>query len=147
MGAEDQDPQANTETKIQSRDRTLSQTVRSYYEGSFPHDFLSGLGAVNFGDRIIIFGASLLLSVLPLIIVLSAYANHHIDDDIAQHLGLSAQGDRVVEGLFKSSVSSFNLSILIGLLLSLAGTIAVARSVQVIYERAFDQLPSSDGGT
>jgi len=139
----DQDPRANNETKSRSRYQTLNQTVRSRYEGSFPHELLSGLGAVNFGDRIIIFGASLLLSVLPLIIVLSAYAGHHIEDDIAQHLGLSATGDRIVEGLFKSSVSSFNLAILISLLLSLAGTVAVARSVQVIYERAFDQPPAT----
>jgi membrane protein len=131
----------NKEAKSRSRYQTFRQTVRSRYEGSFPHELLSGLGAVNFGDRIIIFGASLLISVLPLIIVLSAYAGHHIEDDIAQHLGLSAKGDRIVEGLFKSSVSSFNLAILISLLLSLAGTVAVARSVQVIYERAYDQPP------
>jgi hypothetical protein len=55
---------------------------------------------VDLGDRILIFGACLLLSVLPLIIVLSAYASHRIDDDIATHLGLGAQGDPIVEGLF-----------------------------------------------
>jgi membrane protein len=87
----------------------------------------------------------MLLSVLPLIIVLSAYANHRIDDDIATHLGLSAQGDRVVEGLFTTSNSSFNLSILAGLLLSFAGTIAVARSVEMIYERAFERPPLPRG--
>src|SRR3974377_1211955 len=109
------------------------------YAGSFVQELISGLGDVDFGDRIIIFGASLLLSVLPLIIVLSAYASHRIQDDIAQHLGLSQQGAKIVEGLFHASVSSFNVAILIGLLLSFAGTIAVARSVQVIYERAFKQ--------
>ena len=98
---------------------------------------------MDFGDRIIIFGACLLVSVLPLIIVLSAYASHRIDDDIARHLGLSAQGDRIVEGLFTASNTSFNLAVLVGLLLSFAGTIAVARSVEVIYERAFDYPPLS----
>ena len=43
----------------------------------------------------LIFGASMLLSVLPLIIVLSTYASHRVQDDIARHLGLSAQGVRV----------------------------------------------------
>jgi membrane protein len=110
-------------------------------------DLAKGLGAVDFGDRIIIFGACLLLSVLPLIIVLSAYAGHQIEDDIARHLGLSAQGDRIVEGLFKASVTSFNLAIFVGLLMSFFGTIAVARSVEVIYERAFGYppLPRSQG--
>jgi membrane protein len=100
---------------------------------------------VDFGNQILIFGSCMLLSVLPLIIVLSTYASHRIQDDIARHLGLSAQGTRVVDGLFKASSSSFNLAVLIGLLLSLAGTIAVGRSVEMIYERAFDQPPLSRG--
>jgi membrane protein len=118
---------------------------RSRYEGSFAQDLVKGLGAVDFGDRILVFGASMLLSVLPLIIVLSAYASHRIDDDIATHLGLSAQGDRIVEGLFHASNSSFHLAALVGLLLALAGTIAVARSVEVIYERAFRHPPLTWG--
>jgi hypothetical protein len=72
---------------------------RARYQGSFAQDFVKSLGAVDFGNQIIIFGACLLLSVLPLIIVLSAYASHRIQDDIARHLGLSAQGTRVVDGL------------------------------------------------
>jgi membrane protein len=118
---------------------------RGRYQGSFAHDFVKALGAVDFGDQIIIFGASLLLSVLPLIIVLSTYASHRIQDDIARHLGLSAQGTRVVDGLFKASAASLNLAVLLGLLLSLAGTIVVGRSVEMIYERAFDQPPLSRG--
>lgn len=143
MDVSDHEPDQNPDPrhKIGAEYQALTERARPRYERSFAHDLFRGLGAVDFGDRIIIFGASLLLSVLPLIIVLSAYASHHIEDDIAQHLGLSAQGDRIVEGLFKSSVSSFNLAILIGLLLSLAGTIAVARSVQVAYERAYDETP------
>jgi membrane protein len=96
---------------------------------------------VDFADRILIFGASLLLSVLPLIIVLSAFAGHQIDDDIATHLGLSTQGDRVVENLFRASVTGFDLAVFVSLLLAFAGTIAVARSVEVIYERAFELPP------
>jgi membrane protein len=134
-----QEPDKSEKTK--PRYQKLWAAWRARYEGSFAQDLLGGLGAVDFGDRIIIFGACLLLSVLPLIIVLSAFASHRIQDDIARHLGLSAQGTRVVEGLFKASVTSFNLAIFVGLLLSFAGTIAVARSVEVIYERAFDYPP------
>jgi membrane protein len=130
-----------------SRYHELLAGVRSRYERSFAQDVMSGLNAVDFGDRIIIFGASMLLSVLPLVIVLSALASHRIQDDIAHHLGLSGQGSRVIEGLFKASVKSFNLAIAIGLVLSLAGTAAVARSVEVIYERTFDfpPLPKTRG--
>ena len=122
--------------------KALADTARARYEGSLAKQLVTGLNDVNFGDRIIIFGASMLLSVLPLVVVLSAFANHHVDDDIAQHLGLSGAGDRVIEGLFRTPKVTFNLGILIGLLLSLAGTISVARSVQAIYERTFGQPPA-----
>jgi membrane protein len=137
----DQDQPSKTGDAKTPRYQKLSETWRARYRGSFAQDFARGLGAVDFGDRIIIFGACLLVSVLPLIIVLSAYASHHIEDDIARHLGLSAQGTRVVDGLFKASVTSFNLAVFVSLLLSFAGTVAVARSVEVIYERAFDYPP------
>ena len=140
---EDQDQGAIPSEPEAARHRTPVQRLRARYEGSFAQEFLAGLGDVDFGDRIIIFGASLLLSVLPLIIVLSAYSSHRIQDDIAEHLGLNQQGTKIIEGLFHASVTSFNLAILIGLLLSFAGTIAVARSVQVIYERAFKQPHTS----
>jgi len=135
---EDED-QASRSSEEETGPKTLARRWRARYEDSLAQDLVRGLGEVDFGDRIIIFGASLLLSVLPLIIVLSAFASHRVEDDIAQHLGLSRQGARIVEGLFHASVTSFNLAVLIGLLLSFAGTIAVARSVQTIYERAFGQ--------
>jgi membrane protein len=137
----DPDSNASKAGTASLRHQNLAQTWRDWYDGSFAQDFVKGLGAVDFGDRIIIFGACLLLSVLPLIIVLSALAGHRIEDDIAQHLGLNRQGDRVVESLFHASVSSFDLAIFVSLVLSFAGTVAVARSVEVIYERAFAYPP------
>ncbi|MBO0730994.1 MAG: YihY/virulence factor BrkB family protein [Acidimicrobiaceae bacterium] len=124
-----------------SRYQKLAGTWRFRYEGSFAHDVVKGLGAVAFVDRIMSFGSTLLLTVFPLIIVLSAYTSHHIEEDIATHLGLSAQGGRVIEGLFRASDRSFHLAVLVSLLLSFAGTIAVARSVEVIYERTFEHSP------
>jgi membrane protein len=119
----------------------LPESWRSRYQRSFTADVFRQLGEINFADRVLVFGASLLLSVLPLIIVLSAYASHRVEEDITHHLGLSGEGARIVDHLFKASVKSFNLAIFITLLLSFAGTIAVARSVEAIYERAFDQAP------
>jgi membrane protein len=136
---------SDTSQTIKLQPEASRERWRTRYEGSFAQDFFRGLGQVDFGDRIIIFGACLLLSVLPLIIVLSAYVGHRIEDDIAQHLGLSTQGDRVVEGLFRASVTGFDLAIFVSLLMSLAGTIAVARSVEVIYERAFQRPPLARG--
>jgi membrane protein len=112
---------------------------RQRYEGSAVQDLVRTLGAIEFGDRIILFGSALLLSVLPLIILLSALASSRVDDDIARHLGLGRQGSRILEALFSPSNVSFNLGVFVSLALSLAGTIAVARSVQVIYEGTFEQ--------
>jgi membrane protein len=134
-------PRSAASQTAKSSSRTLGEAWRARYDGSFVQDLAKGLGAVDFGDRILVFGACLLLSVLPLIIVLSAFASHQIDDDIATHLGLSARGGHIVEGLFAASTTSVNFSVILGLLLSFAGTISVARSVEVIYERAFEHPP------
>jgi membrane protein len=118
--------------------KRVGRTWRGRYQRSPARDLVSGLAAVDFGDRIILFGAALLLSVLPLIILLSALASHQADEDIAQRLGLNRQGTHIIDALFRQAPARFNLSVLVSLLLSLAGTIAVARSVQVIYERSYE---------
>jgi membrane protein len=122
--------------------RELVSEWRDTYQGSVAQDFVKTLDAVDFGSRIVMFGASMLLSVLPLILLLSAFANSRVDDDISGHLGLNSQGARIVGGLFRTPGASFNSAILLSLVLSLVGTIAVARSIQEVYERAFGDTPS-----
>jgi membrane protein len=119
---------------------------RQRYEESAPQDLVNAPGAIEFGDRIILLGAALLLSVLPLINLLSALASQRVDDDIARPLGLGRQGTRILAGLFRTSNVSFNLGVFVSLLLSFTGTIAVARSVQVIYERTFEQAHTRGNG-
>jgi membrane protein len=111
---------------------------RARYEGSWAQDLVKGLGAVEFGNQIIVFGASFLLSVLPLIILLNAFASSRVDDNIAIRLGLNGKAAHVIDGLFTKSHVGFNLGVAVSLALSLAGTIAVARSVQLLYQRIFD---------
>jgi membrane protein len=112
--------------------------LRRRYQGSVTQQIVKGLGAVEFGDQIIVFGASFLLSVLPLIILLGALANSRVDDNIANRLGLNRQGEHIVDSLFRSTHAAFTFGIVVSLLLSLAGTIAVARSVQRLYQRVFN---------
>ena len=121
------------------RRRGAGGSWRRFYEGSVLQDLLNGLGDAEFGNWIILFGASFLLSVLPLIILLSAFANSRVDDNIAGRLGLNSEGTHIVDGLFTSPHVSFSFGILVSLLLSLAGTIAVARSIQKLYQHIFDQ--------
>jgi hypothetical protein len=49
------------------------------------------------------FGAALLWSALPLIILLSSLANERIDDDLSRHIGLNGQGAHIVHSLFRGT--------------------------------------------
>jgi membrane protein len=60
-----------------------------------------------------------------------------VDDNIATRLGLNREGSHVVESLFASSHTGVNFGVVVALVLSLAGTIAVARSVQRLYQQVF----------
>jgi membrane protein len=112
---------------------------RDRYRGSPLDDFVKRLNAIEFGNQIILLGAAFLLSVLPLILLLGSLTSRRIDNDIAERLGLNRAAARAVDGLISNSSARFSLGIVVALLISLAGTIAVARSVQGIYERAFEQ--------
>jgi membrane protein len=114
-------------------------TLRSRYEGSLAHAFVEKVGALDFGSWILIFGANLMPSVLPIIILLSAFANVHVQDDIARHLGLSREGTGIIEGLFRSQGVTFNVAVLLSLILSFTGTIGVAGSIQVLNEKALNR--------
>ena len=94
---------------------------------------------MDFGNAIVLFGASLLLCALPLIILLSTAADHRFDDDLSRHMGLDARGTHIMEGLFRSRPAHAASPIILGLLIAFAGTVTVAGSLQLIYERAFDQ--------
>ncbi len=92
---------------------------------------------MEFGNWIILFGASFLLSVLPLIILLSAFANSRVDGNIDIRLGLNHKDTHVVDALFKSAHAGWGFGVVLALILSLAGTVAVAREIQKLYRRIF----------
>lgn len=110
---------------------------RERYEGSFAQDLMKSLSDLEFGNWIIVFGASFMLSVLPLIILLTAFANSQVDDDIATRLGLDRQGAHIIDNLFSPTHPGWNFGVIVALALSAAGTIAVAREIQRLYQRLF----------
>ena len=124
---------------LRLRVRTLADAARGRYEGSPAQSFLRRLAALDFVDSIILFGSALLISVLPFVILLSSLANHRIDTDLSRHIGLDRQGSLIVSQLFRSSPAHSAAAIVAALILATAGTISVASSLQVIYERVFDQ--------
>ena len=104
-----------------------SHQIRLRWDASFAGEILRALKELDFGNRIMIFGAAMLLSVLPMVILLSAFAAHRIDIDISRHLGLNGQGARVVSGLFTTSAVSFNLAILVSMVSGLYPAARAAR--------------------
>ncbi len=79
-------------------------------------------------DWTTIFGAELLWSALPFIILLGSLANERIDDDLSRHIGLNSQGAHIVRSLFRNSPTHALVPIATGLLFAFAGVIAVVSS-------------------
>ena len=86
-----------------------------------------------------LFGASLLLSVLPLLILLSSLANRRIDTALSDHIGLNGRGAHIVERLFRAAPAHSAGPIVIGVIVALLGSLTVVAALQVIYERVFEQ--------
>jgi membrane protein len=116
---------------------------RTRYDGSALEDLINGLGDVEFGNWIVLFGASFLLSVLPLILLVSAFANTRVDDNIDTRLGLDQNGAHIVSSLLKSSHVGWSFGVVLALVFALAGTIAVARQIQKLYQRVFGRPDTS----
>jgi membrane protein len=94
---------------------------------------------VDFVQTVTIFGAVLLMSALPFVILMSSLANHRIDVDLSRHLGLDSQGADIIGQLFATSPTHPVADIVVPLIIAVAGTLAVVNSLQVIYERTFGQ--------
>lgn len=120
-----------------ARARRRLDAARGRYEASWVQEFATQLKALHVFEWATIFGAELLWSALPFIILLSSLANERVDDDLSRHIGLNAQGARIVEHLFRRTPAHATAAVLIGLLLSFAGIIAVVSALQVLYERVF----------
>jgi len=137
---EKQRPRARSRpvTRLPSSEQAKPRWLRDRYEGSAVQDFVKTLSKVDFGTEIILFGSAILLSVVPIIILLSSLASTRIDDDVARNMGLDRRGSQYVARLFTSPHSATGIEIVIGLAMALAGTIAAGLSVQQVYEKVFD---------
>jgi hypothetical protein len=117
----------------------ISTAWRRRYAGSAAEDLFKRLGALDFGNWILIFGATLLLTILPIILLLSSLASLRVDDDLARHLDLSRPGSVVFDSLFKSAPVKFDSGFVLSLIIGVASSVGVAITVQILYERVFDQ--------
>lgn len=126
-------------TRLRSLGGKAVAAARDRYEGSVVQSFAAQLKDLDFSSQVMLFGAGLLVSLLPFLILLSAFASERVDDDIALRLGLDRRASGIVTHLFTSSPASLNVATATSLVFVTAGTLAVAGSLQQIYEKVFHQ--------
>jgi membrane protein len=136
---QDRLPDAQREMPGNAGPRRWAAAARARYQGSLAQRFAAELQTLDFTQQIILLGAGLLVSLLPFLILLSAFASQRIDDDIALRLGLNQRASGIVSRLLTSSPAVLNVATFTSLLFVTAGTLAVASSLQQIYEKAFRQ--------
>ena len=113
--------------------------ARDRFEGSLAQSFLQRLKALDFADQAMLFGAGLLVSLLPFVILLSAFASQRIDDDISLRLGLDRKAAGIMDHLFTAAPARLNAATGTSLVFLVFGMLAVASSLQQIYEKVFGQ--------
>jgi membrane protein len=113
--------------------------ARVRFEGSLAQSFLRRLKALDFADEAMLFGAGLLVSLLPSVILLSAFASQRINDDISLRLGLDRQAAGIMDHLFTAAPATLNAATATSLIFLVFGMLAVASSLQQIYEKVFGQ--------
>ena len=113
--------------------------ARDRFEGSLAQSFLQRLKALDFADQAMLFGAGLLVSLLPFVILLSAFASQRVDDDISLRLGLDRKASGIMDQLFTSAPATLNAATATSLVFLVFGMLAVASSLQQIYEKVFGQ--------
>src|SRR5450755_2361215 len=139
-GRQEHQPAAQRETPPSrlARYRALAW-ARDRFEGSLAQRFLQRLKALDFASRAVLFGSGLLVSLLPFVILLSAFASQRVDDDISQRLGLDHRAAGIVDHLFTSAPATLSVATATSLIFLIAGMLSVASSLQQIYETVFRQ--------
>src|ERR1700751_3949847 len=113
--------------------------ARERFEGSLAQSFFQRLKALDFADQAVLFGAGLLVSLLPFVILLSSFASQRVDDDISLRLSLDRRAAGIVDHLFTSAPATLNVATATSLAFLVFGMLAVASSLQQIYEKGFGQ--------
>jgi len=130
--------QRDTPPPLPARSNTLAR-ARDRFKGSLAQRFLQRLKALDFADQAMLFGAGLLVSLLPFVILLSAFASQRIDDDISLRLGLDRKASGIMDHLFTAAPATLTAATATSLVFLVFGMVAVASSLQQIYEKVFGQ--------
>jgi hypothetical protein len=104
--------------------------ARDRFDGSLAQGFLQRLKALDFADQAMLFGAGLLVSLLPLVILLSAFASQRINDDISRRLGLDPRAAGIMDHLFTAAPAALTAATATSLVFLVFGMLAGASSLQ-----------------
>ena len=121
------------------RARRAAQWGKKNYAGSLAEDVWRRLDTMDFINRGMVFAATLLLSLFPFLIVVSALAGRPAAQSLTRHTGLNSQAAADIGHLFASSAAT--TSAVVGttsMVFFVFGGIAAAAALQEIYEQAFD---------
>src|SRR5438309_9603041 len=99
------DPSRRLRSRVRSRASHRVDAVRTRYSDSWIQELRNHLSAVEFFDRTVVIGAELLWSGIPLLVLVSSFADHSIGGDLSRHLGLNKHGTAIVNALFRSHPS------------------------------------------
>ena len=102
------------------------------------------LNAVDFINSAFQFATYALLCIFPLMIVITAAAGGDFRKVIISRLGLNAQAAKDVDGLFASGGQALATVTVLGWVFLVLSAIGIASTVQVWYQRVYDQPPSGD---
>jgi membrane protein len=113
--------------------------VRRRYSGSMAEKIGHQLSALDFANQATLLGAGLLASLIPLLVLLSSFSNQRVADRIALRLGLDHRATHIVGQLFHNSTPTLSVATVSSFIFVTMGVVAVASSLQQIYEKAFRQ--------
>lgn len=102
------------------------------------------LNTVDFINSAFQFATYALLCIFPLMIVITAAAGGDFRKVIISRLGLSPQAARDVDGLFSSGSQALATITVLGWVFLVLSAIGIASTLQVWYQRVYDQPPSGD---
>jgi membrane protein len=139
-GRQERQPSVQPETpRLRPARYKALAAARDRFEGSLAQSFLARLKALDFADQAMLSGGGLLVSLLPFVILLTAFASQRVDDDISLRLGLDRPAAGIVDHLFTTSPATLNAATATSLIFLIAGMLAVTSSLQQIYEKVFRQ--------
>lgn len=132
QGAPDAGPPSPT-----GRRRPLLDATRRWYRTSVPRMLFSRLRGVSFVSTVTLLGATFLLSALPLVVLLGAFAGRRTEDGLTQHMGLDHQAAAIVDHLFENPPTNSIPAVVLAAVFSFAGAIGMAGLLQQAYEQVF----------